>query len=557
VRWENGVAIMKSTIAILLGSIAATGCVVRLDALNPSAGPERTLVEVDGSTWLSSVIWDAGAASEAQLPGGFLGGYMFSVPQGAAVGSHDVALQLGSDRSGVLPFTVTAAQPFTPPRVDRISLAYATFSAGNVTTWLYVQGANGDVGAEVLVDGVLQPTIAHKALRNDLLGIPPGDLTAPIYHWVSYIVPWTGSAGSSINVSIRNSDGQLSAVRSYRLPDSVSTLDSDGDDLPDVWETVGYDADGDGVIDVDLPALGADPGRPDVFVEIDIMQGLDNPPTAATWIGVEAVFDAAPLINPIAENGVNIVIDHSGTVPLWNAIDFGIAQNVPLGREDFYTLKTANFPNATRGRIYHYGIWANARPSGSSGRSDVDFDSGNGGDDFIISFDDFVASTQTEKSRIETFVHEFGHDLGLRHGGVDHAQKNPTHNSIMSYAWQLRTSNCCGNSNASRRLNPVYGPLYYLTAGLDEAAGAVPAGFSNLTNYSIGMGRNLQENCLNETVGLYGGRTVDWNDDGDTTDACASRDLNGDGDTADTVTDFVSWANITFAGPRTNGDFGS
>lgn len=542
-------------ISVLL-VMAAAGC-ARLDALNPDTGPERTLVEVEGSTLFSSVIWDAGTGSETTLPGGFLAASIFSAPIGASLGAHDVALAQGSRRTGSLPFTVTDPEPFAAPRVDRVSLAHADFDpGGDVTAWLYVQAANGDVGAEVLVDGVVQPTVAHKGLRNDLLDVPAEDLEFPVHHWVSYIVPWTGPAGSALDVAVRNADGQTSPARSYRIADNAASLDSDGDDIPDIWEENGYDADGDGTVDVDLPQLGADPHRPDVFVEIDVMEGLQNPPTAATWTGARDVFAAAPVLNPGPDDGINLVIDSSGTVPAWNAIDFNIATSVPLGREDFYNLKDANFPNAERGRIWHYGIWANARPNGSSGVSDVDFASGDGGDDFIVSFDDFSANTQTEKSRIETFVHEFGHNLGLRHGGGDHARFNPTHNSVMSYSWQLRTSTCCGQSLAWRQANPVYGPFYYLADGLDEAGGAVPAGFSNLTGYSDGMGRSLQETCLNEPDGLWGGRAVDWNQDGDATDVCADRILNEDGDTNDTVEDFPSWSAITYAGPRTNGLFG-
>ena len=37
------------------------------------------------------------------------------------------------------------------------------------------------------------------------------------------------------------------------------TADSDGDALPDSWEFLGYDRDDDGDVDVDLPAMGADP----------------------------------------------------------------------------------------------------------------------------------------------------------------------------------------------------------------------------------------------------------------------------------------------------------
>jgi len=48
--------------------------------------------------------------------------------------------------------------------------------------------------------------------------------------------------------------------------------DTDGDNLTDTIEIFGLDVDGDGVIgagDVDLPALGANPLIPDVFVEVD------------------------------------------------------------------------------------------------------------------------------------------------------------------------------------------------------------------------------------------------------------------------------------------------
>ena len=50
--------------------------------------------------------------------------------------------------------------------------------------------------------------------------------------------------------------------------------DIDGDGIPNTWEMKGYDADGDGKIDVDFPAMGADPKHKDIFVEMDYMAGL-------------------------------------------------------------------------------------------------------------------------------------------------------------------------------------------------------------------------------------------------------------------------------------------
>ncbi|TCO46329.1 hypothetical protein EV646_107354 [Kribbella antiqua] len=52
-------------------------------------------------------------------------------------------------------------------------------------------------------------------------------------------------------------------------PQAVLATDTDGDSLPDTWETSGYDANGDGTIDVNLPAMGANPTKKDLFVELD------------------------------------------------------------------------------------------------------------------------------------------------------------------------------------------------------------------------------------------------------------------------------------------------
>src|SRR5262245_17976514 len=51
--------------------------------------------------------------------------------------------------------------------------------------------------------------------------------------------------------------------------------DSDGDGLLDEWEINGIDMDGDGVIDVDLPAMGANPMHKDLFLELDWVPGFE------------------------------------------------------------------------------------------------------------------------------------------------------------------------------------------------------------------------------------------------------------------------------------------
>lgn len=537
-----------------------SGCAPNITSLNPNSGPERTLVEIQGDNLASSVYWDAGTAGEQIIPSGFLGAYLFTVPPGALQGAHQVQLKRSGSAGNMVPFNVTAPLPFGAPRLDRISIAYAEFQPGNnINTWLYVQGANLDAGAEILVNGMVVPAVAHRGIRNDLLGVNPQDLNFPIYHYLALVAaPGPQPAGSTLNVQIQNVDGQTSNVVQYTLAADAASLDSDGDDLPDVWEVNGYDANGDGTIDVDLPALGAHPHRPDIFIEVDIMNGLTNPPGAAVWNAVVAAFAAAPIINPTQANGINVVIDATGTVPFWQTIDLTGADNPP-NFANFYTLKTANFNNASRGRIYHYCIWANAHPSGWSGISDVDLnaaqtDFAGPGDDLIVSFDDFPASYQTVRSMAATFMHELGHNLQQRHGGVNHARFNPTYSSVMSYSWQIRT----GDNNATRCARPIYAPFYYQLNAAVETNCAIPAGVvSVLPDYSAGMGRNLVENNLNEQTGLYNNNPVDWNQDGDTNDLGVARDLTDDGDTNDIAVDFVNWANFVYAGPRLNGEFGN
>ena len=259
-------------------ALALTACgTPNMNSLNPNTGPERSLVEIDGDTFLSSAYWDAGTASEQSLQGGFLGSYVFTVPNGSSLGAHQVQLKRGSHAGNMLPFTVTAPVPFGAPRLDRVSIVFADFQPGNqVNTWLYVQGANVDVNAAVIINGSVVPTVAHKGMTNDLLGVNPQDLNFPIYHYLAFIAaPGPTATGSTINVQIRNADGLISNTVQYGMPNNASTLDSDGDDIRDTWEINGYDANGDGTIDIDLPALGADPHRPDVFVEVDIMRFTD------------------------------------------------------------------------------------------------------------------------------------------------------------------------------------------------------------------------------------------------------------------------------------------
>lgn len=534
------------------------GCAPTLDALVANNGPERSLVMADGTNLLfTGVLWDAGLPGETTIPGGFLGGYMFSVPPGASLGIHPVAVRNSWGTSATRDFNVTAPQPFGAPRVDRVSLVSTEFAGGQVTPLLYVQGANIDVGAVVQIFGSDVATLSHIGLRNELYGADPDEMGYPIYHYTSLVaVPGAITAGTTISVRVRNLDGTLSDNVSYILPASAAVVDSDGDNLLDSWETAGYDADSDGTIDVDLPALGADPLRPDILVEVDIMNGLANPPIASapgapgTFDMAQAMFEAAPILNPVVEEGVNLILDTSGTVPFNNTLAFGTILPGGPGTTDFMTLKGTNFDNANRDRIYHYSIWGNALVGGYSGVSDVDFGGTESGDDFLVSFDDFSAGHQTLRAQVETFAHELGHGLGQRHGGDTHSKYKPNYWGVMTYAWQLRS----GRNSATRRDRVTCTPIYWADQTATEPLGAPPAAVNAIVDYSHGMGPTIVENnnSLDEPTGVCG-VPVYWNGDLDTTDTNLSLDADNNGASNETFDDFANWRALDFRGPETDG----
>ncbi len=175
-----------------------------LTALIDSIGPERSVVEVKGpevdELFKTQVIWDVDpvdpTGSGTPLPGGCLGGYLFSVPQGVTPGrKYAVALKNSHGISNIKYFEVTEPVPFPLPRIDHVMLSSTEFQNGLVTPELYVQGANIDVGAVVLINGNEVPTVAHRALKNELYGTDPEALGYPIYHWVSLIAERSADIG--------------------------------------------------------------------------------------------------------------------------------------------------------------------------------------------------------------------------------------------------------------------------------------------------------------------------------------------------------------------------
>jgi hypothetical protein len=558
---------------------ACSGPPPTLTALEPPTGHPHEIVFVQGTERESAqIVWDAGTINEKIIPGGFQGAFMFSVPDEAMPGTtHAIALQNKGGRSKTVTFTIPSApgpdniprprgQPYVypAPRIDAVTLVGAAFEPSGVYTTMYVQGANLDIGATIsIMTSVTGPpseiaATSHKVLRNDWYGVSHKDLAYPIYHYGSTIaVPGVLPAGQRIWLVATNLGGAQSEPFPYLLPTDASSLDSDGDNLPDTWETVGYDAEGDGVIDINLPALGASPQRRDLFVELDIMdtvahrpdQDDKKMPDSTVFDALKRMFESAPIINYGDAAGIHLVIDEPGvpclpdpaggeqcsfTTTYFDMGNPGLTSEEPdpfvSNLVYFSRLKKHNFDNAKKGRVYHYAIWGIQQSNNASGISDD-------GDDFLITFDSRPLDYHTARSQIEAFAHEFGHNLRQLHAGDDPWPRyKPNYLSVMSYSWLFRTA----WPNQVRLKRATCLPFYQATTGGYEGPfGELPSSVNTVVDYSEGMAQTLTRPAATGGSPSICGSNITW-----------STVETG----YDTLRDFSNWRDLKFDGPAENGE---
>ncbi|HWO27007.1 MAG TPA: M12 family metallo-peptidase [Kofleriaceae bacterium] len=221
----------------------------------------------------------------------------------------------------------------------------------------------------------------------------------------------------------RDLDGdRLSDADEQQWQTDPGNPDTDGDGLLDGWEVYGVNG-------IDLRQLGASPRRRDVFVEMDYMTRADASNGLASGDDVikriVRVFAEAPIQNPDGSSGITLHLERGEEVPY----DANLS---PLDRE-FYALKQRYFDSSTRGPVYHYMIWANAYNNGSSSG----YSMSTPGSDFIVTLGRWNGNRGgTDDEKVGTFVHELGHNLGLRHGSTDDTSYKPNHLSIMNYSFQ-------------------------------------------------------------------------------------------------------------------------
>ena len=288
--------------------------------------------------------------------------------------------------------------------------------------------------------------------------------------------------------------------------------DDDHDSLCDDWENNGIDTNGDGSADLDLaaPGLEAEPMHKDVFVEVDWFEN-HQPLDLQNVVDAFNNVPAGLLNNPDGQPGINLHIDLTSgdeiTPEQPTTNDFAglhaiknTASN-PEGTHGFFgTPEDRISPNGiniitAKKLVYHYSLWVHKRTGTTSpGVSECPADTGprEGCNDFIVATG-ALSETDANGHHIGSvakqqalFMHELGHNLGLRHGGGDGINCKPNYLSIMNYALQFNIGVPERPLDFSRK---ALAPL--LETNLDESKGVEvyinPAtGLSARTLYGVG-----------------------------------------------------------------------
>ncbi|RDX37025.1 hypothetical protein DZA50_03150 [Kangiella sp. HD9-110m-PIT-SAG07] len=294
--------------------------------------------------------------------------------------------------------------------------------------------------------------------------------------------------------------------------------DTDDDRLSDAAEIFGYNG-------VDIRYYGADPLRKTVLIEADYYQAF-KPDQAALDQVIQAFADA-PVSNPDGSTGITLAIHLDDKVssadvdpdlnPVWS--DFDIIKN--------------KYFESRRDDLFHYALFADqilgATYSGIS--------RGIPAHDFVVSLGAWPTPGGTTQQQAGTLMHEFGHNLGLKHGGNDHINNEINYLSVMNYNYQMPGLTVNGNAGVvdfSRlRINAV-GSTINEYAAFSGYGGTTEA---DLADYSV----------------RYGGVWLSGT-------ASSNLDVNNNGSLQSSVPVTAAnasqhdWENITFAGGGTIGD---
>jgi hypothetical protein len=343
-------------------------------------------------------------------------------------------------------------------------------------------------------------------------------------------------------------------------PCGSGCVDLDHDGLCDAWELAGgIDLNGDGVIDEenDVPLPGARPDRPDVYLQYDYMvlpgrHGHSHRPHPQA---IRAVVEA------FARQGIALHAFPGRPLPHSAVVTFDPVAPACNGNDavGFYELKARSF-DSRRDVAYHYAVFGHYNRCDSPEHCSVcpaengfPISFGTGGKAELPGNDVLVATgpildagvTPGIEHDAGLFMHELGHNFGLRHGG-DHDTPDftPNYLSVMNNNFVyvgIRVAERPGSADpipcrvsADCPAESICGSFGRVCTRVDYSRQALPTLDEEDLDENAGIGGTTNDittyNCPDFTPApAPTSGPIDWNCNGDRTETRVAADINADG----------------------------
>ena len=330
-------------------------------------------------------------------------------------------------------------------------------------------------------------------------------------------------------------------------PNDVSCrVDADLDGIPDCSEKDSSST----FAGLPLYSWGARQGQMDLFIEVDYMDS-SNEGIIPRRESMQKVIDV------FAAKGIHLHIDvgdlfHNTEGLSPSDMDLGGGNSIPFKETtsfdssaaiSIYDFKRENLALARR-LIFHYAVFANSLlNNGGWGLGEVS------GNDFFLAMGkaNLTSDTTANKNNLINlqaagFLHEFGHNLGLRHGGDNDTLYKPNYMSTMNYLYQNLGLPSMGVNEASRYHKNQF-DLGVTICPNSYSDGATSSDFK--IGFSSGSGGILDESQISESAGFKqpSSTAIDFNCNGSTNEQL-SLDVNNSGAIDTSLHDYNDWGNI-------------
>ncbi len=281
------------------------------------------------------------------------------------------------------------------------------------------------------------PTPVNKPTSATPKLVIPADLEGPIVYALTVNDGYLDSEPDWVTlrrVEGTDADGDLlDDATEAQLGTDPTSADTDLDGVPDGWEELGHE-------DVDYPGLGCSALHMDLLVELDYQEYTDSNgllhsahPSPATAQALVDTYASMPVENPDGLPGIalrflddsvlpqSFVCVYSIGIPQWG----DTSPSSFLHREAFHRVQICLADPAT---------------GGGGGIADI------GGRAFTMSFPEMNADPADDLDEeaalrlYAIFLHEMGHNLGLRHGGDENLNYKPVYPSLMNYEFTYTMS---------------------------------------------------------------------------------------------------------------------